>query len=185
MAKKALVILAEGFEETEAITCIDILRRAGIETTSAGLNSIDVKSSRGIIVRADKKLEESDTDFDACVLPGGMPGAANLAASKTVLKIIHAMNNAKKLIAAICAAPAVVLAPEGLLNNKSATCFPGMEKAFGPGIHFKKDSVVIDGSIITSRALGTALPFALAITEQLVGRDTREKIEKAVLYHTD
>src|SRR4030042_6658581 len=103
MPKKVLAILAQGFEETEAVTAIDILRRAGIDVTIAGLNDLKVKGSRGISIIADKKLERRDTDFDACILPGGMPGAANLASSKKVQSILKILNQKGKIIAAICA----------------------------------------------------------------------------------
>lgn len=181
MAKKAIVILAEGFEEIEAVTTIDILRRAGIEVTVAALNDLRVRAARGTIVMADKRLEEAGSEFDACVLPGGMPGASNLAASDKVKALLNKMVKEKKLIAAICAAPAVVLAPLGILKNKSATCFPGMEKDLGEGVQFKKDGVVVDGNVITSRGPGTALAFSLAIVEKLSGKENADRIRKDTL----
>lgn len=181
MAKKAIVILAEGFEEIEAVTAIDILRRADIEVTVAGLNDLRVRASRGTVVMADKRLEEAGSDFDACVLPGGMPGASNLAASDKVRALLNKMTKEKRLIAAICAAPAVVLAPLGILNDKSATCFPGMEKDLSENVQFKKDSVVVDDNVITSRGPGTALAFSFAIVENLIGKEAADKIRKATL----
>lgn len=182
MPKKALIILAQGFEEIEAVTCIDILRRGNIEVTAAGLGDIKIKASRGTNILADKKLDEVNADFDACILPGGMPGAKNLFESQKVTSILNKMNEEKKLIAAICAAPAVVLAPLGILNDKTATCFPGMEDGFNSSTICKKDNVVVDGNIITSRGAATALDFALKIVEYLEGKEICEKIKESILY---
>ncbi len=181
MPKKALAILAQGFEETEAVTAIDVLRRAGIDVTIAGLNDLKVKGSHGISIIADKKLEEEDIDFDACILPGGMPGAANLASSKKVQSILKILNQKGKIIAAICAAPAIVLAPLELLKNKSATCFPDLRKYFDKNVTYKEEKVVVDGNIITSQGLATALLFSLAIVEKLAGIKIRDKVKKASL----
>lgn len=185
MAKKAIIILADGFEEIEAITVIDILRRAGISVTVAGVTDTKIKGSHNIVVLADKKLDEIWPDYDACVLPGGMPGATNLASSQKVLSVITAMHNKGKIVAAICAAPSVVLAPTGILKGKSATGYPGMEKGFDKETIWKKDKVVIDGSIITSQGPATAIPFALAIAEKLAGKKIYQKVGKAALFLTD
>lgn len=181
MQKKALIILAGGFEEIEGITVIDILRRAGIETITAGITDIKVQGSHGITVIADKTLAAIKGDFDVCVLPGGMPGAANLYSSEKVNSILKEMDKNRKIIAAICASPAIVLAPLGILQNKTATCFTGMQKNFGKGVIYKEDNVIIDGNIITSRGPGTAILFALAIVEKLSGKETSEKIRKEIL----
>lgn len=181
MQKRALIILADGFEEIEAITVIDILRRAGIEVITAGINNIKVQGSHGITVIADKKLAGIKGDFDACALPGGMPGAANLASSENVNSLIKQMHKNGKIIAAICASPAIVLAPLGILQNKTAVCYPGMQENFSRETIYKEEAVVIDGNIITSRGPATALLFALAIVEKLSGKETSEKIKKAVL----
>lgn len=181
MRKKALIILANGFEEIEAITVIDILRRAGIEVITAGINDTKVQGSHGITVIADKTLPAIKGDFDACVLPGGMPGAANLASSENVKSFIKQMDKNGKIIAAICASPAIVLAPIGILRNKTATCYPGMQEKFGNETIYKEETVVIDGNIITSRGPGTALPFSLAILEKLSGKEAGEKMKIAVL----
>ena len=182
MSKKAIVILAKGFEEIEAVTCIDILRRAGIAVTVAGLDKQEIEGAHGLLIRTDKRLDAAGDDFDACVLPGGMPGAANLASSHKLQELLKAFDKKKKIIAAICAAPAVVLAPAGILADKSATCFPGMEDAFGPETAHKEENVVIDDNIITSRGPATALPFALAVAEKLVGPATKEQLRKATLF---
>lgn len=181
MIKKALVILADGFEEIEAITAIDILRRAGIEVAVAGLQELKVTGAHGLAVMADKKLVEVTGNFEACVLPGGLPGAANLAASKLVTDILKKMQGQGKIIAAICAAPALVLSPLGILDGKNATCYSGMEKEFKNNTRFKPDPVVVDGNVITSRGPSTALLFALAIVEKLLGREASEELRKATL----
>jgi 4-methyl-5(b-hydroxyethyl)-thiazole monophosphate biosynthesis len=175
------VILAEGFEEIEAVTCIDVLRRADIQVTVAGLSDCNVKGSRGITLVADKKLGEGDFDYDVCILPGGALGAKNLAGSKEVKSIIRTMFQRDKFVAAICASPAVVLAPLGILENKTATCYPGMESSFAKTTTYREEDVVIDGSIITSRGPATALLFALAIVEEIAGQDICNKLKKATL----
>ncbi len=174
---KALIILAEGFEEIEAVTPIDLLRRANINVTVAGLSSLQVQGARGRIkIIADTTLDKISDIFDIIILPGGMPGAENLSKSDKLKTILLNMHKTNKLIAAICAAPAVVLAPLGILNNKKATCFPGMENLFSPTTIFKEEAVVIDGNIITSRGAGTAFEFSLALIEILAGKQTRDQI---------
>lgn len=183
MAKKAIIILADGFEEIEAITPIDIMRRAGIEVIIAGINRKEVTGARGITILADKKFDEAGDNFDACVLPGGMPGAANLASSEELKSFINKMNREGKVIAAICAAPAVVLAPMGILNNRSATCYPISEYALilGKTAKYEEESVVVDGNIITSQSAGTALLFALAIVAALAGKTASEKVKESIV----
>jgi 4-methyl-5(b-hydroxyethyl)-thiazole monophosphate biosynthesis len=183
MAKKALVFLAEGFEEVEAVTPVDYLRRAGIEVTTASITSSKtVKGARGVPVVADTLLEElakknalSAGEWDAVFIPGGMPGASNLAACPAVGKLFREMAEAGKIFAAICASPAVVLAPLGLLDGKNFTCFPGLEANVKGGRH-SVEKVVVDGSLITSRGPGTAAAFALALIEKLEGSDAAKKI---------
>ncbi|MDR0402244.1 MAG: DJ-1/PfpI family protein [Treponema sp.] len=188
MAKKALVFLAEGFEEVEAVTPVDYLRRAGIEVTTASITvSNTVKGARGVPVVADTRLEElaktgklSADAWDAVFIPGGMPGASNLAACPEVGKLFKEMAGAGKVFAAICASPAVVLAPLGLLEGKNFTCFPGLEGGVKGGKHsFEK--VVIDGSLITSRGPGTAALFAFALIEKLEGAAAAKKIAQDTL----
>ncbi|MCF7873060.1 MAG: DJ-1/PfpI family protein [Candidatus Omnitrophica bacterium] len=182
MAKKAIILLAEGFEEIEAISCIDILRRAEINLTVVGIDDLIIKGSRSIEVKADKKLNEISIESDACILPGGMPGAENLAKSGLVKKLLIQLNNQEKIIAAICASPAVVLAPLGILDNKIATCYPGMEKDFSNSTTYKKQEVIIDKNIITSRGPATAMQFALKIVEKLAGKEMSNKVAKATLF---
>ena len=182
MIKKVIVLLAEGFEEVEAITPIDYLRRAGIEVTVAAIgNGLTVKGTRGVSVNADMSLREAGTSsFDAVVIPGGMPGAANLAASKEAGDLIKEMAAGGKLVCAICASPAVVLSPLGLLAGKRFTCYPGMEEKVKDG-KWTEEDVVSDGNIITSRAAGTAGKFAVMIIVRLLGESEGDKVAKAVL----
>ena len=192
MAKKALVLLADGFEEVEAITPIDYLRRAGIElSTAAAGESLELTGSHGIPVRADLSLGELVKragglsglcrDLDAVLLPGGMPGASNLAASPDVSALLEAMARDGKIIAAICASPALVLAPLGLLRGKRFTCYPGMEQGLGGTGPWSEERVVIDGNIITSRGAGTAAAFAIAVIGRLAGEAAGAKVARAVL----
>ena len=188
MAKKAIVLLAEGFEEVEALTPIDYLRRAGVEVTVAAIGTgLAVKGARGITVNADTSLQElarqnqaAAASWDAVVLPGGMPGSTNLAASGETSALITEMAQAGKLVCAICAAPAVVLAPLGILSGKKFTCYPGMETKVQGGV-WTEASAVTDGNVITSRGAGTAGVFATTIIEQLLGGADAEKVAKAVL----
>jgi 4-methyl-5(b-hydroxyethyl)-thiazole monophosphate biosynthesis len=186
MAKKALVLLAEGFEEVEAVTPIDYLRRAGVEVTVAAIGkSKTVKGSRGIEVNSDAFLTDllrkgTASSFDAVVLPGGSLGAANLAASNEAGDLLKEMTAKGALVCAICASPAVVLAPLGILKGKKFTCYPGLEEKV-QGAVWSGERVVIDGNIITSRAAGTTGNFAAAIIEKLVNKAEAEKVAKSVL----
>lgn len=183
MAKKALIILASGFEEIEAVTPIDVLRRAGIDITVAGIGGTAIRGSRGMVVNADIELDKFSGKPDAVIFPGGMPGAENLARSAKVKELIKSMNSAGKIIAAICASPALVLAPTGVLDGKKATCYPGMNENFSSKIKHVKDKVVQDGNIITSKGPATALPFALKIVEALAGKKTADVVGKATLFY--
>jgi protein deglycase len=182
MSKKAIIILAEGFEDVEAVTPIDILRRAGVEVFVAGLAGRTVRGARGTSINADGLLTDaSPAAFDALVLPGGSKGAENLSKSPAVADWVKRFNKDKRLIAAICAAPAMVLAPLGVLDDKKATCFPGEASRLPPAVRHLAQPVVQDGPIITSQALGTALAFSLAIVEFLCGADAAAKVKQAVL----
>jgi 4-methyl-5(b-hydroxyethyl)-thiazole monophosphate biosynthesis len=194
MTKNAIVLLAEGFEEVEAITPIDYMRRAGIDVTVAAIGkNLSVKGARGITVIADDTLQElvriekaDAASWDAVVIPGGMPGAANIAASKEASALIREMAAAGKLVCAICASPVIVLAPLGLLSGRKFTCYPGMEEKVeasvrATGATWTDEHVVIDGNFITSRGAGTAGEFAIAIITQLLGKEEGNKIAKTVL----
>lgn len=184
--KKAVVFLADGFEEVEAVAPIDFLRRAGVEVVVVSLNDNGISTgSHRIPVVADVSLanfaEKLNADeWDAALLPGGMPGASNLAASETIGAILRMFAEKGALIAAICAAPVVALHPQGLLAGRRFTCYPGLEKSVA-GARWSEDDVVIDGNLITSRGAGTAGAWAMAIIEKLLGRDMADKIATSVL----
>lgn len=169
MRKEALLILAEGFEEIEAVTPADVLRRANIHVVLAGLTSKSVKGSRRIVVEADTLLSEYQGQPDVLILPGGVQGADNLRASPLVNEWIRKIQGGGKIIAAICASPAVVLASAGILNGHRATCYPGYEKEWPAAIQYTAQAVAVDGRLITSQGPGTAIDFSLAIVEQICG----------------
>jgi protein deglycase len=178
--KKAAVLLAHGFEETEAITVIDVLRRAQVHVDVLGVEGVQVKGSHAITVACDAPLSaHAHTLYDAVVLPGGMPGAATLRDDAGVQAFVRAHAEAGKLVAAICAAP-IALASAGVLTGKRATCFPGFEDQLG-GAAYETTAVVKDGRVITSRGVGTALKFALALVEDLVSPAVAKKLHDAML----
>jgi len=182
MKKTALIILAEGFEEIEAVTPADILRRAGIKVTIAGLKRKSVKGAHGITIETDILFTEYKTLPDVVIFPGGMPGAENLAASLEVKELILKMNAKKKLIAAICASPAILLAPTGIMDGRKATCFTGFEKIFSSAVKFINEKTVSSGNIITSRGAGTAADFGLKIVETLITKSAADMIAQQMLY---
>jgi 4-methyl-5(b-hydroxyethyl)-thiazole monophosphate biosynthesis len=174
-----VVPLAEGFEEIEAISIIDVLRRAEIKVSIATLQGNVVESRRKVKVLADIKIDQvSQKDFDGIVLPGGNPGYINLGRSQKVIKLIQDFNSAGKLVAAICAAPSV-LAKAGVLANRRATIFPGMERELPKP---RNESVVVDGNIITSQGPATAMEFSLKIVESLSGSQKAREIAEQLLY---
>jgi protein deglycase len=175
-----ITVLAKGFEETEAVTSIDLLRRAQVNVSALGLDDREVTGSHGITIIADGLFTGFSGAFDAIVLPGGMPGAANLSASIPLLNLVRETFRRGSLCAAICAAP-IVLGKAGILAGFQASCFPGFEKEL-IGAQFVDNEVVRDRNIITSRGLGTAIPFALELVAYLAGPETAAKIRKAVLY---
>lgn len=173
----ALLLLADGFEEIEAVTVIDVLRRASVDVTIAALGSSPVRGSHGIAVAADTTLSEAQGQaFDAVILPGGMPGSLHLKDDPRVLELVRRQAAAGKLTAAICAAP-IALEAAGVLAGRRATSYPGEEL---PSARSSEERVVEDGPIVTSRGPGTAIDFALALAARLVGapvaRSVREKL---------
>jgi len=173
---RVLVPLAEGCEELEAVTIIDILRRAGIEVVTAGLASGPVRASRGVVLVPDTLLDQVlSQEFDMIVLPGGKGGADRLAEDERVRDLLLRAFEQGKYIAAICAAPRV-LAESGLLKGRHATSFPGILDD-QTGIHLSKAPVVQDGRIITSRGPGTAMDFALELVRLLLGDAARAQVE--------
>ncbi|MHB1053999.1 MAG: DJ-1 family glyoxalase III [Thiobacillus sp.] len=177
---KVLVPLADGCEEIEAITIIDLLRRAGIDVVVAGLKAGIITASRGVQLVPDVTLDVAlHHEYDMVVLPGGMPGAVNLKDDARMIALLKKMAAAGKYTAAICAAP-MVLAEAGLLEGKQATSYPGFLDAI-PGVTLSTAAVVQDGNVLTSRGPGTAMDFALALIEVLSGADKRQQVESALL----
>jgi 4-methyl-5(b-hydroxyethyl)-thiazole monophosphate biosynthesis len=164
-----LVPLAQGCEEIEAVTVIDILRRAGIDVITAGLAEGPVRASRGTVLLPDTTLDAAlNHDYDMIVLPGGMPGSQHLQDDPRVIGLLQRMAAAGNYVAAICAAP-MALHAAGLLQGKRATSFPGVLDRL-PGSHvYVNDAVVTDGNVVTSRGPGTAMDFALVLVELLAG----------------
>lgn len=175
-----ITILADGFEEIEAVTFIDLLRRARIKTTVLGLNTKEVRGSHGIIVTSDMMLRDFNEPIDGVVVPGGQPGTTDLANSPEVLKIVKDANSAGLLCAAICAGP-TVLARAGILTGVEVTCYPGVESKLS-GARISELPVVRHKNIITSRGVGTAIPFALELISYLAGEEVALKVKEAILY---
>jgi len=176
-----LIPLAQGCEELEAVTVIDLLRRAGLEVITAGLDDQPVTASRGTRLLADTTLDAALLrDYDMVVLPGGQPGADNLDQDARIHALLHRMSQQGKYTAAICAAPKV-LATAGLLAGKHATGYPGVLEKLNLGdVQLNSQAVVTDGKVITSRGPGTAMDFALELIELLVGREKRVQVEAAL-----
>ena len=173
---KVLVPLAHGCEELEAVTVIDILRRAGIDVISAGLAPGPVRASRGTVIIPDTALDAVlPQAFDMIVLPGGMPGSETLAKDERMLHLLRQMAAEGAYIAAICAAP-MALHAAGLLEGKRVTAFPGVLDRLPGQHHDTGEAVVVDGRIITSRGPGTAMDFALTLVERLAGPAKRAEV---------
>ena len=180
--KKASVFLAPGFEELEGLTVVDLLRRAGVEVTMVSIEETrSITGSHGITVEADRLFGEMDyADQDLLVLPGGMPGTLYLGEHEGVNRIIRKFAEAGKLVAAICAAPSV-LGAAGILEGKKAVCHTGFEeKLVGAKVSF--DNVMTDGNIITSRGMGTAFDFGLAIVKYFAYDDVVEDVKTHMIY---
>jgi len=181
MPHRVLVPLAEGFEEIEAITIVDVLRRAGAVVTLASLGALSVRGAHGIEVRADKSLAEVDAAaVDMLVLPGGQPGSRNLAADARVLELVRSMCARGKTVAAICAAP-TVLAEAGVLENVTVTSYPGVLTKFGSARIEPDQRVVRSGAIVTSQGVGTALEFALELAAECSGKAHADELARAMI----
>ncbi|MBU1078919.1 MAG: DJ-1/PfpI family protein [Spirochaetes bacterium] len=180
--KTVCVILANGCEEVEAITPVDYLRRAGLEVTVAGLGGREIIGGHGIAIAADAVLDDvDDQDFDCVVVPGGGGGSKAIAADETAVSMLRRHSSKGRLVAAICAAPALVLGQAcGLLTGRRFTCYPGMESLVPEG-RFEDSRVVDDGDLITSRAAGCAGEFAVAIARALVGAAKAKELGASVL----
>ena len=172
---RALVFLAEGAEEMETVIVVDTMRRAGWDVTLAGLGTGIIQASRGVRIAPDADILTLEAvDYDVLAIPGGMGGVNNLMGSPKALEMVREFNRTDKLIGAICAGP-LVLQAAGILNEKTYTCYPGVEKEISVG-RYVNEPVVVDGRLITSQGPGTAMVFALTLIEHADGPDARQKV---------
>lgn len=179
---KVCAFLANGFEEVEALSVVDVLKRANIEVVMVSITGeLKVKGAHNIEIMADMLYENVNfEDVDVLFLPGGMPGTKNLDNYKALNEKLVEFDNSKKLVTAICAAP-MVLGHLGILKGKNATCYPGFEDEL-VGANVLYDNVVVDDNVITSRGMGTAIELGLKLVEILVDEDTSEKLRKGICY---
>lgn len=181
--RSSFIFLAEGFEEIEALTVVDVMRRAGLDIKTVSITSnLTVRGAHGIPVTADLTFKEADFDgSEWLILPGGMPGATNLAADAALCDLLRAH---KGKIAAICAAPGVVLAPLGIINGVDVTCYPGFDDACRQGgAHVREVPVMVTDRIITGNGPSAALRFALAIVASTLGEGVAQQVGGAMLYY--
>lgn len=180
MEKKVLVPVAQGIEEMEAITIIDVLRRAGAQVIVASVDELVIKASKGIRFYADKLIKECmDEEFDLIALPGGIPGAQNLQNSKELEILLKRQADQEKYYGAICASPAVVLHHHGLVTPGKVTCHPGFADLIDNG-NILASKVVVHGKCITSQGAGTACEFALSLVEHLYSREKRDQVAQGL-----
>lgn len=179
---RVCVFLADGFEEIEGLTVVDLLRRAGVDTQMVSIKEERmVTGSHQISVLADVCFKEADfSGTELLVLPGGMPGTKNLGAYSPLTDLLVQFYNEGKQVAAICAAPSV-LGDLGILKGKKAACYPGFEERL-TGAEVVFDKVAVDGNVTTSRGMGTAIPFALSLVEQLVSKEKAAELKKGIVY---
>ncbi len=177
---RVLVPLAPGFEEIEAVTIIDVLRRGGLDVTTASLGDTAVRGAHDIVVNADTTLDEAAGPFDAVVLPGGIPGATNLRDDQRVRSLLCDVVAAGGTAAAICAAP-IALEAAGLLKDRRATSYPSFRDQLVSAASREDARVVVDGPIVTSAGPGTALEFATALVERFVGKETADALRQGML----
>lgn len=180
-----IIFLAKGFEEVEALTVVDYLRRVSnitVDMVSIG-DGLQVLGAHNIEIKADKNINELQdlTSYDAIVIPGGMPGATNLRDNKDVIKIVQEINGMGKLVAAICAGP-IVLEEARVIDGKEVTSYPGFDKDL-PNSIYKEDDVVIDGNIITARGPAKAVDFSIEIVKYLVGERQAGELKANILYN--
>lgn len=175
------MLLGTGFEETEAIAPLDLLRRAGVQVSTVGINGKIVYGSHGIGVEADMELGEMDlTNLEMIILPGGLGGVASIRASQAALDAVRFAWENGKFTAAICAGP-TVLADLGITNGKNATCYPGCENQMGSANMVENAAAVIDGKVITGTSAGCAVPFGLQLIAALKGQDAADAIAKQIV----
>lgn len=184
--KTSFIFLADGFEEVEALTSVDVMRRAGMPVMTVSINpGPEVTGAHGVTVMADSLFEDNDySDAEWLVLPGGVPGAPNLAAHEALCDVLADQDERGGKIAAICASPSVVLAPLGLLQGRRAVCYPGMEAAL-EGVTWDKAPVAVDGHVVTGNGPAAAAPFALTLVAQSLGRDKAVEVANDMLLSTD
>lgn len=176
MEKKVLVPVAQGTEEMEAVTIIDVLRRAGAQVTVASVDQITIKASKGLEFKADCLIKDCmDEDYDLIALPGGIPGAQNLRDSKELEGLLKRQAEQKRFYAAICASPAVVLHHYGLVTPGKVTCFPSFTQFIDNG-NTVAENVVVDNNCITSKGAGTACEFALKLVELLYSEEKTNEV---------
>lgn len=177
------VFLADGFEEVEALTCVDVMRRAGMPVVTVSINpDLVVVGAHGVTVIADSLFEDQDyDDAEWLVLPGGVPGAPNLAAHESLCDALQAQNARGGKVAAICASPAVVFAPLGILSHRQAVCYPGMESEAGD-VDWCDAPVAVDGHVVTGNGPAAAAPFALTIVAESLGRDKAAEVAAGMLF---
>lgn len=184
MNKRSYVFLAEGFEEIEALTVVDILRRANIDVTTVSItDNATVKGAHGIPVVADALFANTDfANADWLIVPGGIPGAPNLAAFKPLCSLLQAHNRAGGRIAAICAAPAVVLSPLGILDGREATGYPGTTDGIR-GVNWRDSRVVVSGNVVTGNGPASAMQFALTIVAQATEEAIAQQVGSGLLFY--
>ena len=170
---------ANGFEEVEAITSVDVIRRAGIDIATVGIGSKNITGSHGITVVCDLDEAQADIDnYDGLLLPGGMPGTLNLEKSQTVNKFLDKAFETNRLICAICAAPSI-LGHKNMLVGRRAVCFPGFESELN-GAVLTDAYVETDGNIITAKGMGSAVDFGLAVSEAVMGSEIAVKLKESL-----
>ena len=182
---KVYVFLADGFEDIEALIPVDVLRRGGVEVVTVSATDLPlVQSAHGVNIEADVLFEQADFgDADLLMLPGGMPGASNLFEHEGVRRAVSNQAAAGRKVAAICAAPAVVLAQMGLLQGRQATCYPGFEQTLeANGATYTADLVTVDGNITTAEGPAAAFPYAYELLEQLVSPETAQQVAVGMRY---
>lgn len=180
--KKVGIFLAQGFEETEALATIDLLRRAKVEVDMVSVTGEKyVVSTHGIAIGTDKLLSEVDFDsYDMLIMPGGMPGTRNLEACEELMAQVERFYAEGKYLAAICAAP-IIYGHRGMLKDRDACCYPGYEGELTDA-KVSEEPVCVDGNMITSRGVGTVIPFGLKLVEILAGKDESDRISKGIVW---
>ena len=178
--KRILVPLADGFEEIEAVTIIDVLRRAGLRVITAGLTTRLVSGAHEVVIQADTLLSEvKDLDFDAVILPGGMPGTTNLQENQNVIHILKRLDSEGRWVGAICAAP-TVLKSAGVIRDRQVTSYPAFQEDLS-AFDYRQDRVVVDEHLVTSRGPGTALEFSLRLVSLLAGTEKADELAKGMI----